>query len=159
MTDERQARAGPLLDALRAWPTAMLARVPGRGGLAGAIRCALTRWAALARRRGGGRLAMDGNAAGRPIRPPTLGRKNRLLCGSNAGGSRAAGMRQGSRRPWKAPRWTASARKPVSAMRSAASQTTPQTTSPNRRPRPSQTHPCASTKTPRKPDRTLTPIS
>lgn len=89
---ERQARAGPLLDALQAWLTATLARVPGRGDLAGAIRYALTRWAALTRYRDDGHLAMDNNAAERAIRPLTLGRKNWLFCGSNAGGSRAAGI-------------------------------------------------------------------
>ena len=98
---ERQARAGPLLDALQVWLTATLARVPGRGDLAGAIRYALTRWAALTRYRGDGHLAMGNNAAERAISPKraafaagplTLGRKNWLFCGSNAGGTCAAGI-------------------------------------------------------------------
>ncbi len=98
---ERQARAGPLLHALQAWLTATLARVPNRGDLAGAIRYAFTRWAALARCRDDGHLAMDNNAAKRAISPKrtafaagplTLGRKNWLFCGSNTGGVRAAGI-------------------------------------------------------------------
>jgi len=63
--------------------------VPGRGDLAGAIRYALSRWPALTRHRGDGHLAIDNNAAERAIRPLTLGRKNRLFCGSDAGGTRA----------------------------------------------------------------------
>lgn len=33
---------------------------------------------------------MSNNAAERAMRPPVLGRKNYLFCGSNAGGQRAA---------------------------------------------------------------------
>lgn len=88
----RQARAGPVLDELHAWLTAMLARVPGRGDLAGAIRYALSRWTALTRYRDDGRLAMDNNAAERAIRPLVLGRKNWLFAGSDAGGTRAAAI-------------------------------------------------------------------
>jgi len=47
---------------------------------------------ALTRYRDDGRLALDNNAAERTIRPLTLGRKNRLFCGSDAGGSRAAAI-------------------------------------------------------------------
>jgi len=89
---ERQARAGPLLDELHAWLAATLARVPGRGDLAAAIRYALTRWAALARHHDDGRLALDNNVAERAIRPLTLGRKNWLFAGSNKGGERAAAI-------------------------------------------------------------------
>ena len=83
---ERQARAGPLLDAMHAWLTATLARVPGRGDLAGAIRYALNRWTALTRYKDDGRIAIDNNAAERAICPLTLGRKNWLFCGSDPGG-------------------------------------------------------------------------
>lgn len=88
----RKARAGPALDGLHTWLTATLARVPGRGDLAAAIRYALTRWPALVRYRDDGRLAIDNNAAERAIRPLTLGRKNWLFCGSDSGGARAAGL-------------------------------------------------------------------
>jgi transposase len=83
----RQARAGPELEALHAWLTATLARVPGRGDLATAIRYALSRWVALSRYRDDGHLAIDNNAAERAIRPLTVGRKNWLFCGSDAGGA------------------------------------------------------------------------
>lgn len=89
---ERQARAGPVLDELYAWFTATLARVPGRGDLAGAIRYALSRRAELARYLGDGRIAADNNAAERAIRPVVLGRKNWLFAGSDAGGARAAAV-------------------------------------------------------------------
>ena len=89
---ERKARAGPLLDGLHEWLTATLARVPGRGDLAGAIRYALSRWTALTRYRDDGQLAIDNNAAERAIRPLVLGRKNWLFCGSDTGGDRAAAI-------------------------------------------------------------------
>ena len=91
-TAARQARAGPVLDSLQAWLITTLARVPGRGDLAAAIRYALLRWAALTRYRDHGHLAIDNNAAERAIRPLTLGRKNWLFCGSDGGGTRAAAI-------------------------------------------------------------------
>ena len=91
-TASRQARAGPELEALHAWLTATLARVPGRSDLATAIRYALSRWVALTRYRDDGHLAIDNNAAERAIRPLTLGRKNWLFCGSDAGGTRATAI-------------------------------------------------------------------
>ena len=55
-----------------------------------AIRYALSRWKALTRYLGDGRLEMTNNAAERGMRCPVLGRKNYLFCGSDAGGQRAA---------------------------------------------------------------------
>jgi transposase len=46
---QRQARAGPILESLRAWLDETLARVSGRSDLAVAIRYALGRWEALTR--------------------------------------------------------------------------------------------------------------
>ena len=91
-TRARRARAGPVLDELHAWLTATLARVPGRGDLAGALRYALSRWTELTRYLGDGRVAIDNNAAERAIRPLVLGRKNWLFAGSDAGGGRAAAI-------------------------------------------------------------------
>ena len=88
----RQARAGPLIEAMHAWLTATLVRLPGRGDLAGAIRYALSRWAALGRYLGDGRLEIDNNPVERAIRPLALGRKNWLFAGSDAGGRRAAAI-------------------------------------------------------------------
>lgn len=89
---ERQARAGPVLDALHAWLTATLTQVPGRGDLAAAMRYALARWAALGRYRDDGCLEIDNNAAERAMRPLALGRKNWLFAGSDQGGERAAAV-------------------------------------------------------------------
>ena len=86
----RQARAGPQLDALRQWLQASLSTVSAKSALAVAIRYALTRWAALTRYVGDGRIEIDNNAAERALRDVALGRKNYLFAGSDAGGDRAA---------------------------------------------------------------------
>ena len=88
----REEQAAPALQDLHAWLTATLARVPGRGDLAGVIRYALSRWTALTRYCDDGRLAIDNNTAERAIKPVVLGRKNWLFAGSNAGGTRAAAI-------------------------------------------------------------------
>lgn len=88
----RQERTAPVLEELRAWLTATLGRIPGRSGLAGAIRYALARWEALTRYVGDGRLEPDNNPAERAIRPLALGRKNWLFAGSDTGGHRAAAI-------------------------------------------------------------------
>lgn len=89
-TRARQQRAQPVLDELHAWFTATLSRIPGRGDLAAAIRYALSRWQALTRYVVDGCLETDNNAVQPAIRPLTLGRKNWLFAGSDAGGMRAA---------------------------------------------------------------------
>ena len=62
----------------------------GKSDLAKAIRYSLSRWAALTVYVHDGRLEMSNNAAERAMKPPVLGRKNYLFCGSEAGGQRAA---------------------------------------------------------------------
>ncbi len=88
----RQARAGPLLEALREWLREKLARVSKKSDLAKAISYVLTRWTALTRYVGDGRIEIDNNAAERALRAVAIGRKNYLFCGSDAGGERAAAM-------------------------------------------------------------------
>lgn len=88
----RQARAGPLLEALRAWLRETLGRVSKKSELAKAIGYVLTRWTALTRYCADGRIEIDNNAAERALRAVALGRKNYLFCGSDAGGERAAAM-------------------------------------------------------------------
>ncbi|HEX9658568.1 MAG TPA: IS66 family transposase, partial [Bacteroidota bacterium] len=88
----RQARAGPLLDAMREWLRQTLARVSKKSELAKAISYILSRWTALSRYRDDGRIEIDNNAAERALRVVALGRKNYLFCGSDAGGSRAAAI-------------------------------------------------------------------
>ena len=88
----REARAGPLLDAFHRWLRATLTQVSRKSGLAGAIRYALARWAALTRYCDDGRIEIDNNAAERALRAVALGRKNYLFVGSDAGGERAAAL-------------------------------------------------------------------
>lgn len=88
----RQARAGPLLESLREWLRATLARVAKKSDLAKAISYVLSRWAALTRYRDDGHVEIDNNAAERALRTVALGRKNYLFCGSDAGGERAAAI-------------------------------------------------------------------
>ena len=86
----REEHARPLLEQLKAFLDTSLNRVSGKSTLAQAIRYALSRWQALTRYVTDGRLEMSNNAAERAMKPPVLGRKNYLFCGSDAGGQRAA---------------------------------------------------------------------
>ena len=86
----RQERTRPLLEGLRAFLDASLARISGKSTLAQAIRYATSRWDALTRFTTDGRLEMSNNAAERALRGVVLGRKNYLFAGSDAGGARAA---------------------------------------------------------------------
>ena len=88
----REARAGPLLEELKAWFEATLAQVSAKSALAIAIRYALTRWVALVRYRDNGHIEIDNNAAERALRAVALGRKNYLFAGADAGGERAAAI-------------------------------------------------------------------
>ncbi len=88
----RQARAGPLLDALHLWLRVTLTQVSAKSGLAGAIRYALARWDALRCYCDDGRIEIDNNAAERALRAVALGRKNFLFVGADSGGERAAAI-------------------------------------------------------------------
>jgi transposase len=87
---QRQARAGPLLKELRQWLEGLLTRVSAKSDIARAIGYSLGRWKALTRYVDNGRLEIDNNAAERALRGVSLGRKNYLFMGSDAGGERAA---------------------------------------------------------------------
>jgi transposase len=89
---QRQARAGPLLQELHAWLSSMVGRVSAKSEIAGAIGYTLSRWQALTRYRDDGRIEIDNNAAERALRGVSLGRKNYLFMGSDAGGERAAAI-------------------------------------------------------------------
>ena len=89
---ERQARAGPVLEALQTWMQATLQQLSKKSALAEAIRYALVRWDALARYVSDGRIEIDNNAAERALRTVALGRKNYLFTGSDEGGERAAAI-------------------------------------------------------------------
>jgi transposase len=86
----RNAQSRPLVETMKPWLETELGRIPGRGGLAEAIRYALTRWPALCRFLDDGRIDLDNNPVERAIRPIALGRKNHLFAGSDGGGARWA---------------------------------------------------------------------
>ena len=88
----RQARAGPLLEDMRAWFTSLMTKVSAKSELAKAIGYSLTRWKALTRYVDDGRIEIDNNAAERALRGVALGRGNYLFMGSDAGGDRAAAI-------------------------------------------------------------------
>jgi transposase len=89
---QRQARAGPLLEELFAWMGQMLAQVSVKSELGRAIGYTLTRLRSLTRYRDDGRIEIDNNAAERALRGVSLGRKNFMFMGSDAGGERAAAI-------------------------------------------------------------------
>jgi transposase len=86
----RQARAVPILDALHDWLVGQRRRLSSKNALARAIQYALSRWEALMRYTGDGRLAIDNDVAERALRGIAITRKNFLFLGSEAGGERAA---------------------------------------------------------------------
>ena len=92
--DERQRaraeRSKPLVEAMHAWLSLQLTRLPGRSRLAEAIRYALGRWPALTRFLDDGRIDLDTNPVERSIRPVALGRRNALFAGSDGGAARWA---------------------------------------------------------------------
>ena len=69
----RRAKATPILAELRAFLDATMEKVSGKSSLAGAFRYATSRWTALTRYVGDGRLEMSNNAAERAIRPLVTG--------------------------------------------------------------------------------------
>jgi len=89
---QRRERATPLLKDLHAWLSEMLTRVSIKSDLAQAIGYTLTHWTALTRYCDDGRIEIDNNAAERALRGVSLGRKNYLFFGSDAGGERAAAI-------------------------------------------------------------------
>lgn len=89
---QRQARAGPLLEAFHRWLQGVLTQVSTKSELAKAARYSLARWKALTRYVDDGRIEIDNSAAERALRGVALGRGNYLFMGSNAGGERAASM-------------------------------------------------------------------
>ena len=86
----RQRLAKEKLDRLAEWLDQQLKLLSGKSELAGAIRYARSRWDALTAYVDDGRLEISNNAAENAIRPVTLGRKNWLFAGSDAGGDTGA---------------------------------------------------------------------
>lgn len=88
----RQAHAVPVLQEMKAWLQGLVPQVSAKGELAQAALYSLKRWTALTRYVEDGRLEIDNNAAERALRGISLGRKNYLFMGSDAGGERAAAL-------------------------------------------------------------------
>ena len=82
----RQDQTRPLVDELRAWLEAMLAKVAGGSRIAEAIRYALKHWAGLTVFLDDGRIEIDSNMVERSIRPIALNRKNALCANSDEAG-------------------------------------------------------------------------
>ncbi len=82
----RDQQSRPIVDQLRAWLDAQLAKVPGRSRMAEAIRYALKLWRGLTVFLDDGRVEIDSNVVERSIRPIALSRKNALFAGSDQGG-------------------------------------------------------------------------
>jgi transposase len=82
----RQDQSRPVVDDLRAWLDAQLAKVSRRARIAEAIRYALKLWSGLRLFLDDGRIEIDTNVVERAIRPIALNRKNALFAGSDQGG-------------------------------------------------------------------------
>jgi Transposase IS66 family/IS66 C-terminal element/Transposase C of IS166 homeodomain/zinc-finger binding domain of transposase IS66 len=82
----RQEQSKPVVDDLRTWLDAQLAKVPRRARIAEASRYALKLWSGLRLFLDDGRIEIDTNAVERAIRPIALNRKNALFAGSDQGG-------------------------------------------------------------------------
>ena len=89
---ERQARAAPLLSAMKNWFDESLGMLSRGSETTRAIRYALNAWPALTIYCDDGGVEIDNNAVEREIRAVALGRKNYLFAGSDGGGASAAGM-------------------------------------------------------------------
>jgi transposase len=88
----RQRESVPIMAELKSWMESTYLMLSAKSELAGAIRYALVRWAALSRYCTDGRIEIDNNTAEREIRPLVLGRKNFLFYGSDRGGESAAAV-------------------------------------------------------------------
>jgi hypothetical protein len=82
---ERQARAKPMIEELRAWLEERRRRMFSGSPTLGAINYALKHWHGLVRYLDDGRIDIDNNAVERSMRPMALQRKNALFAGHELG--------------------------------------------------------------------------
>ena len=68
----RNTQSRPLVEAMKPWLETQLGRIPGRGGLADAIRYTLSRWPTLCHFLDDGRIELDNNSVERAIRPVAM---------------------------------------------------------------------------------------
>jgi hypothetical protein len=81
----RQAASKPVVEDLKAWLAAQLARASTKSAIAMAIRYGLNHWDGLTRFVEDGRIEIDSNTVERSIRPIALNRKNALFAGHDTG--------------------------------------------------------------------------
>jgi len=90
--EARNTRSRPLLESMREWLEASLAKLSKKSDTSAAIRYALGLWDALVRFCDDGHIEIDNSAAERALRAVAIGRKNYLFAGSDSGGERAAAI-------------------------------------------------------------------
>lgn len=83
----RQQRSKPVVDALKPWLEASLAKVSKGSPLAEGLGYGLNHWDGLCRYLDDGRIEIDTNMVERSIWPIALNRKNALFAGSDEGGT------------------------------------------------------------------------
>jgi hypothetical protein len=83
----RQERSKPLIEAMKSWFEASLAKVSKGSKLAKALRYGLNHWDGLCRFLDDGRIEIDSNTVERSIRGLALTRKNALFAGHDEGAS------------------------------------------------------------------------
>ena len=88
----RQEKSRPLVEALFAWLSQQLARLPRGSTTAEAIRYVLNHRDGLVRFLDDGRIELDTNTVERAIRPICLSRKNALFASGDDGGARWAAV-------------------------------------------------------------------
>ena len=81
----RQQRSKPVIEALKPWFEASLAKVSKGGKLAKALRYGLNHWDGLCLLLDDGRIEIDSNTVERSIRGLALTRKNALFAGHDRG--------------------------------------------------------------------------
>jgi transposase len=81
----RQERSKPVIEALKPWFEASLAKVPKGGKLADALSYGLNHWGGLCLLMEDGRIEIDSNTVERSIRGLALTRKNALFAGHDRG--------------------------------------------------------------------------
>ena len=81
----RQAESKPVVEDLKSWLAAQLARASTKSAIAVAIRYGLNHWDGLTRFLEDGRIEIDSNTVERSMRPIALNRKNALFAGHDTG--------------------------------------------------------------------------
>jgi transposase len=81
----RQAESKPVVDDLKTWLAAQLARASAKSAIAVAIRYGFNHWEGLERFLADGRIEIDTNTVERSMRPIALNRKNALFAGHDTG--------------------------------------------------------------------------